>query len=213
MTTPDGLKCNTIRKIAVFCGASSGNSPEYLQCARELGHEMVRRGIGLVYGGGNVGLMGEIAHTVYNGLGEESVIGVIPEALQPREISGETVGEIRIVPDMHTRKAMMSAEADAFIGIPGGFGTLEELMEMVTWQQLGLHTKPVGILNIAGYYDHLLDFFDHAVEEGFVRQPSRDIVIQSRDPRELIEKLETYSPPSSIIRLALEGKLLHNLRG
>ncbi|CAL5221821.1 g4078 [Coccomyxa viridis] len=174
---------------------------------------MVKRGIGLVYGGGNVGLMGEIASTVYAGLGEENVIGVIPEALQPREISGQTYGELRVVPDMHTRKAQMSAEADAFIGIPGGFGTLEELLEMVTWQQLGLHTKPVGIYNMAGYFDHLLDFFDHATEEGFIRQASRDIVIQADDPSELISKLEAYTPPPSIIKLALEGKLLHNLRG
>ncbi len=124
------------KKIAVFCGASSGSDPVYIECARKLGEEMVRRNIGLVYGGGNVGLMGAIAETVGKGLGEDSVIGVIPKALAPREISGTTVGEIRLVEDMHTRKAMMFAEADAFIAIPGGFGTLDETLEITTWQQL-----------------------------------------------------------------------------
>jgi uncharacterized protein (TIGR00730 family) len=124
------------KKIAVFCGASSGSDPVYIECAKKLGEEMVRRKIGLVYGGGNVGLMGAIAETVGKGLGEENVIGVIPKALAPREISGTTVGEIRLVEDMHTRKAIMFAEADAFIAIPGGFGTLDETIEITTWQQL-----------------------------------------------------------------------------
>jgi len=166
-----------LRKVAVFCGASEGNSPEYLSCARELGEELVRRRIGLVYGGGNVGLMGAIAQTVHDGLGPHHVVGIIPKSLAPREvgfkftilghfcvdplfisfhsskalskhhvicatccytsqISGTTVGEIRLVDDMHSRKAMMFAEADAFIAIPGGFGTLDETIEITTWQQL-----------------------------------------------------------------------------
>ena len=124
------------KKIAVFCGASSGSSPIYEQFARLLGEEMVRRKIGLVYGGGNVGLMGVIAETVGKGLGEEHVIGVIPQALAPREISGSTIGEIRLTEHMHSRKAMMFEEADAFIAIPGGFGTLDETIEITTWQQL-----------------------------------------------------------------------------
>lgn len=125
-----------LKKVAVFCGASVGNSPEYLSCARELGEELVRRRIGLVYGGGNVGLMGAIAQTVSDGLGPHHVVGIIPKSLAPREISGTTVGEIRLVDDMHSRKAMMFAEADAFIAIPGGFGTLDETIEITTWQQL-----------------------------------------------------------------------------
>ncbi|KAI7839678.1 hypothetical protein COHA_006487 [Chlorella ohadii] len=148
-----GLQPREFKKIAVFCGASSGGSPVYVEAARALGEEMVRRGIGLVYGGGNVGLMGAIAETVGKGLGEQSVIGVIPAALEPREISGTTVGEIRVVPSMHERKAIMFDESDAFIAIPGGYGTLDETLEITTWQQLGYHQKPVGILNINGFFD------------------------------------------------------------
>ena len=144
------------------------------------------------YGGGNVGLMGAIAETVGRGLGEEHVIGVIPAALAPREISGTTVGEIRLVEDMHTRKAMMFDLADAFISIPGGFGTLDETVEITTWHQLGFHAKPVGILNTLGYFDHLLAFFDHATAEGFVRPASRAIVVSDSDPAALIDKLMAY---------------------
>lgn len=224
------------KKIAVFCGASSGTNPVYIQCAKQLGEEMVRRKIGLVYGGGNVGLMGAIAETVGNGLGEDRVLGVIPKALAPREISGTTVGEIRLVDDMHSRKALMFSEADAFIAIPGGFGTLDETIEITTWQQLvrnclvelmaypntpthshillqGFHEKPVGILNMNGFFDHLLAFMDHATEEGFIRQASRDIVQSDTDPAALIDKLLRYTAPPSLIRLASEGKLRMEERG
>ncbi|KAK9839266.1 hypothetical protein WJX81_004770 [Elliptochloris bilobata] len=205
----NGSGRNSIRKIAVFCGFSTGSGPEYVQLARDLGAELVKRHIGLVYGGGNNGLMGAIAHTVLEGLGEQAVIGVIPEALQPHEISGPTLGDIRVVPDMHTRKALMAAEADAFIALPGGFGTLEELIEVVTWQQLGLHTKPVGVLNIknacgAGFYDNLLTFCDHCVAEGFIRPASRGILIEAATPAELIDKLAAHEPPASIIQLRKE---------
>lgn len=174
---------------------------------------MVRRKIGLVYGGGNIGLMGAIAETVGKGLGENNVIGVIPKALAPREISGTTVGEIRLVEDMHTRKAMMFAEADAFIAIPGGFGTLDETLEITTWQQLGFHSKPVGILNISGFFDHLLAFMDHATKEGFIRQASRDIIQSDVEPAALIEKLFAYQAPPSLIHLASQGKLNDTERG
>ncbi|KAK9830081.1 hypothetical protein WJX72_009660 [[Myrmecia] bisecta] len=202
------------RYVAVFCGASSGSSPEYLECARALGRELVKRQIGLVYGGGSVGLMGAVSQTVYDGLGEGSVIGVIPEALVPREVSGESVGEIRVVPDMHTRKKMMSDQADAFIGIPGGFGTLEELLEMITWQQLGIHQKPVAVLNMKGFYDHLLAFFDVCVTEGFVREEGRKIVVEASQPAELLDKLQAYQAPVSLVeRLAAESRAAAKLAG
>ncbi|PRW58826.1 cytokinin riboside 5 -monophosphate phosphoribohydrolase LOG8 [Chlorella sorokiniana] len=201
------------KKIAVFCGASSGSSPVYVEAAKALGEEMVRRGIGLVYGGGNVGLMGAIAETVGSGLGGDSVIGVIPAALEPREISGTTVGEIRVVESMHERKAIMFDEADAFISIPGGYGTLDETLEITTWHQLGYHQKPVGILNINGFFDKLLEFLDHATAEGFIRPSSRAILISAAMPAELIDKLAAYQPGPSLIKLASEGKLGVHERG
>lgn len=129
------------------------------------------------------------------------------------QISGTTVGEIRLVDDMHTRKAIMFAEADAFITIPGGFGTLDETLEITTWQQLGFHSKPVGILNIAGFFDHLLKFLDHATAEGFIRPESRAIIVSDTDPSCLIDKLLAYEAPPSLIRLASEGKLTNGQRG
>lgn len=200
-------------RIAVFCGASEGTSPVYMAAAQALGEELARRGQGLVYGGGSVGLMGKIASTVYDLLGEGSVIGVIPAALEPREVSGAAVGEVRIVPDMHTRKAEMAAEADAFVCLPGGYGTLEEMLEMVTWLQLGFHEKPVALLNINGFYEHLLGFFDHCVTEGFVRPSSRDMLISGSTPAEVLDALEAFQPPPSIIKLAEAGQLPANSRG
>ncbi|PSC73469.1 cytokinin riboside 5 -monophosphate phosphoribohydrolase LOG3-like [Micractinium conductrix] len=202
-----------IKKIAVFCGASSGTSPEYVAAAKALGEEMARRGIGLVYGGGNVGLMGAVAEAVGAGLGPEAVLGVIPAALEPREISGTTVGEIRVVKTMHERKAMMFEEADAFVTIPGGFGTLDETLEITTWQQLGFHAKPVGVLNVRGFFDGLLAFLDHATSEGFIRPASRAILIAANTPRELIDALAAYQPPPSLITLASQGALGLHMRG
>ncbi|KAL4860244.1 hypothetical protein ACK3TF_000429 [Chlorella vulgaris] len=203
----------TFRRIAVFCGASSGSSPMYVDAAAALGAEMAARGIGLVYGGGNVGLMGSVAEAVGSRLGPEHVLGVIPAALAPREISGTTVGEIRVVDSMHERKALMFEEADAFISIPGGFGTLDETLEVTTWQQLGFHSKPVGLLNIGGFYDKFLEFLDHATQEGFIRPTSRSILISAGSPSELIDKLAAYRPPPSLIQLAAAGKLSVHERG
>lgn len=187
--------------MAVYCGSSKGARPEYMAAARALGEELVKREIKLIYGGGTVGLMGEIARTVAAGSGEHNVIGVIPAKLQPREVSGEGIGDVRVVDDIHVRKAMMSEEADAFIALPGGFGTLEELLEMVTWQQLGFHGKPVGVLNICGFYDQLLKFADHMVEEGFVRPNSRTILQCENTPAELLDALQAYTPPTSLVEL------------
>ncbi|CAD6250215.1 unnamed protein product [Miscanthus lutarioriparius] len=180
------------RRICVFCGSSHGKKRSYQDAAIELGKELVARNIDLVYGGGSVGLMGSVSQAVYNG--GRHVIGVIPKTLMPREISGETVGEVKAVADMHQRKAEMARQSDAFIALPGGYGTLEELLEAIAWAQLGIHDKPVGLLNVDGYYDPLLSFIDKAVEEGFIKPTARNIIVLAPTPKELIQKLEEYSP-------------------
>lgn len=145
--------------------------------------------------------MGAVAETVAAGLGESAVIGVIPAALQPKEISGTTHGELKIVDDMHTRKALMAQHADAFVALPGGFGTQEELMEVTTWQQLGFHTKPVGVYNAHGFYDGLLSFLNHAKEEGFISPTCRGILLSGNSPKEILDKIETYQAPPSLLHV------------
>lgn len=199
MSNPQDDQPRTFRRVAVFCGASSGTSPVYIEAARALGHELVKRNIGLVYGGGNVGLMGAVAETVAQGLGQSAVIGVIPHSLIPKEISGTSVGEIRQVPDMHSRKSLMFREADAFISLPGGYGTLDETLEITTWQQLGFHTKPVGLLNINGFYDGLLSFINHASGEGFISPTCRSILLSESSPGKLLDALEGYKAPPSLL--------------
>ncbi|GFR50464.1 hypothetical protein Agub_g12686 [Astrephomene gubernaculifera] len=194
----------TLRKLGVFCGASPGSDPKYMASARALGEQLVRENIGLVYGGGTVGLMGEIARTVQAGLGDDGVLGVIPRALTPREVSGSMIGRTHIVEDMHTRKAMMAQHADGFIGLPGGFGTLEELLEVVTWQQLGFHTKPIGLLNVGGFFDPLLAFVKHAVAEGFIRSQHNTLIVSS-DPTDLIARMRAFKPPVSLVASALNS--------
>ncbi|XP_004291058.1 PREDICTED: cytokinin riboside 5'-monophosphate phosphoribohydrolase LOG8 [Fragaria vesca subsp. vesca] len=185
------------KRICVFCGSNSGNKQVFSDAALELGNELVKRKIDLVYGGGNVGLMGLVSQTVFDG--GCHVLGVIPRALVPREISGETVGEVRIVRDMHERKASMAEESDAFIALPGGYGTLEETLEMITWAQLGIHKKPVGLLNVDGYYDCLLSLFDNGVDEGFIKPAARDIVVYAPTAKELMIKMEQYTPSHQAI--------------
>mmetsp|Transcript_17368 Transcript_17368/g.51969 ORF Transcript_17368/g.51969 Transcript_17368/m.51969 type:complete len:158 (-) Transcript_17368:1225-1698(-) len=152
---------------------------------------------------------------VHSLLGEGSVVGVIPKELEPREVSGEAVGEVRIVRNMHERKAIMAMEASAFICLPGGFGTLEEGVEVLTWSQLGFHTKPVAVLNINGFYDHLLAFFDHCVTEGFIRDTSRQILISDSTPAGVLDKLEAYQggqqvkSPRHVTRLLSNSVVLH----
>lgn len=180
------------RRICVFCGSSKGKKTSYQDAAVELGQELVARNIDLVYGGGSVGLMGLVSQAVYSG--GRHVIGVIPKTLMPREITGETVGEVKEVGDMHQRKAEMARQSDAFIALPGGYGTLEELLEVITWAQLGIHDKPVGLLNVDGYYNALLSFIDKAVEEGFIKPTARHIIVLAPTPKELLNKLEEYSP-------------------
>lgn len=180
------------KRICVFCGSSSGNKTAFSDAALDLGKELVDRRIDLVYGGGSVGLMGLISKTVYNG--GCHVLGVIPTALMPIEISGHTVGEVKTVVDMHERKAEMARQADAFIALPGGYGTMEELLEMITWSQLGIHDKPVGLLNVDGYYNCLLALFDKGVEEGFIKPSARHIVVSAPTAKELIASIEEYVP-------------------
>jgi len=182
-----------LKRICVFCGSNSGARPIYTEIAQAMGRTIARRGIGLVYGGGRVGLMGVIADTVMAEGGE--VIGIIPEALEAREVGHQNLSELRIVHSMHERKAMMAELSDAFIALPGGYGTFEEFCEVITWVQLGLHQKPCGLLNVAGYYSPLLALFDHAVAEGFVRSSHRSIVLEDEDPERMIALLEKHIPP------------------
>ncbi|KAF8057778.1 LOG7 [Scenedesmus sp. PABB004] len=186
----------SLKRICVFCGSSVGSRPAYAAAARQLADAMVSREIGLVYGGGTVGLMGEIARTVAGGLGPGHVLGVIPAALAPREISDELIGDTRVVGDMHERKAMMARAADGFIAMPGGLGTLEELLEVMTWQQLGFHAKPVALLNTEGYYDGLIAFFRHCVNEGFVKGEHFRLLV-AEDPQQLVADMAAWQPPAS----------------
>jgi|ERR1051326_1115684 uncharacterized protein (TIGR00730 family) len=184
-----------MKRICVFCGSSTGIRSAYAEAARAMGQALLAKRIGLVYGGGNVGLMGTIADSVMQGSGE--VIGVIPEALVERELAHGSVTELIVVRSMHERKAKMAELADAFIAMPGGYGTFEEFCEIITWAQLGLHRKPCGILNVNGYYDPLMTLFDHAVAEGFVHPVNRRLVIQENDPERLLYMLANYTPPQT----------------
>lgn len=182
-----------MRRVCVFCGSSVGNKPAYLDAARAMGKLLATRGIGLVYGGGAVGLMGVIADAALEAGG--SVIGVIPQALFDREIGHGGVTDLRIVDSMHTRKAMMAELSDAFIAMPGGVGTFEEFFEAITWTQLGLHRKPCGLLNVDGFYTPLALFIDQAVSEGFIKPIHRTAIIVDSDPARLLDSLATIDLP------------------
>jgi len=181
-----------MKRICVFCGSSEGSRPEYRAAAEEMGAELVRRNIGLVYGGGNVGLMGIIADAVLKAGGEAT--GVIPEHLMAREVGHKGLTKLHVVLSMHERKALMGDLSDAFVALPGGFGTLEEFCEVLTWTQLGLHAKPCGILNIRGYYTPLLAMFDHAVEERFLKPENRALVLAGESAADLLQALEEWRP-------------------
>ena len=181
-----------MKRICVFCGSSAGSQSQYRACAEQLGAELNRRKIGLVYGGGNVGLMGAIADSVLEGGGE--AIGVIPEHLTAREIGHKRLTKLHIVHSMHERKALMADLPDAFIALPGGFGTLEEFCEVLTWSQLGLHAKPCGIVNVLGYYTPLLAMLDHAVQERFLKPQNRALVLARDTPLELLKAFEDWRP-------------------
>ena len=180
--------------ICVFAGSNMGADARYRMAAQELGRALVRRHAGLVYGGARVGLMGTLADAVLGAGGH--VTGVIPESLVAKEIAHQGLSELRVVASMHERKAVMNRLADGFIALPGGWGTLEELFEVLTWAQLGLHQKPCGLLNVNGFFDRLLSFLDHSVNERFVRAENRAMVVVSDAADELLQRLEDYVPPS-----------------
>ncbi|MFB6170859.1 MAG: TIGR00730 family Rossman fold protein [Haloarculaceae archaeon] len=182
-----------MERICVYCGSRPGADPAYVAAAEALGRELAARDLGLVFGGGSVGMMGAVADSVLAAGGE--AVGVIPEALEVREVAHQGVTDLRVVDSMHTRKETMVELSDGFVALPGGLGTLEELMEILTWAQLGIHDDPCGIANVEGYYDGLVVFLDHAVEEGFVETEHRKLALVEDDPVALLDRFETYEPP------------------
>jgi uncharacterized protein (TIGR00730 family) len=188
-----------MKRICVFCGSNAGARPVYVKAARDLGSELANRGIGLVYGGATIGLMGEIARAVIAGGGE--VIGIIPRSMATREIAFTALADLRIVGSMHERKAAMADLADGFVALPGGLGTLEEFCEVVTWGQLGIHRKPCGLLNIENYYGKLLEFLDHGVEEGFIKPAHRGLTIVESEIPALLRRFEDFKPAGTNQRL------------
>jgi uncharacterized protein (TIGR00730 family) len=185
-----------MKRIAVYCGSNSGRRPEYAVAARELGALLAREKIELVYGGGMVGLMGLVADAVLSHGGH--VIGVIPEKLVIKEVVHEKLPDLRIVKDMHERKALMAELADGFIALPGGYGTFEEFFEVLAWSQLGWHQKPFGLLDVGGFYGRLTDFLDHAAGEGFIRPKHRDLVLVESKPEKIMQRLRDFHPPAEV---------------
>jgi uncharacterized protein (TIGR00730 family) len=181
-----------VKRVCVFAGSSAGVRSEYLEAADQLGRALAMRGVGLVYGGARVGLMGAVADAVLAGVGH--VTGVIPRALIEKEVAHTGLSDLRIVDSMHERKALMADLSDAFVALPGGLGTLDELFEIHTWAQLGMHSKPIGILNVDGYFDGLMSFLEHAVSERFVRADHRAMLIVEDEPAALLERLERFDP-------------------
>lgn len=176
-----------MKRICVFCGANAGSCPVFADAARALGAALAARGLGLVYGGGNVGLMGTVADAALAAGGE--VIGVIPATLVQRELAHEGLSALHVVGSMHERKALMADLSDAFVAMPGGYGTLDEFFEVLTWAQLDLHRKPSGLLNVEGYFDHLLRFLDRAVDEGLLQARNRGMFVVGTDPSALLDGL------------------------
>ncbi|PRX54498.1 TIGR00730 family Rossman fold protein [Flagellimonas meridianipacifica] len=181
-----------MESIAVFCGSSLGLNEQVAEQAAELGKFFAIQNITLIYGGAKVGLMGRIADGALQNGGR--VIGVIPTFLKSKEIFHEDLTELIVVETMHERKTKMHELSDGFIALPGGFGTLEELFEIVTWAQLGLHQKPIGVLNIKGFFDHMFQFLDNMVSEGFLKHENRDMILQSESYQDLLEQMKSYSP-------------------
>lgn len=191
-----------MNKVCIFCGALKGKNPIYAEAAKQLGKVLAENNLGLVYGGGNVGLMGIVANSVMANGG--TVIGVIPRALEQKELGHKGITELRVVETMHERKSMMAELSDAFIAMPGGFGTFEEFFEVTTWLQLGAHKKPCGILNAGGFYSHLLTFIEHASNEGFITPEDLQLIVVEEEPGALIDGLKNFVPRQSTKWLALE---------
>ena len=182
-----------MRRVCVYCGSNTGKRPEYAAAARDLADVLIRHDLELVYGGADKGIMGILADAILEQGGK--VHGVIPKMLCEKEIAHQGLTELHVVASMHARKTMMAALSDGFIAMPGGFGTLEEIIEIVTWGQLRFHDKPCGLLNINGYFDHLLCYLDHASNEGFLRSENRDMLLCDPDPAGLIRQFERYTAP------------------
>jgi hypothetical protein len=183
---------NAIKRICVFCGSSPGARPEYIQAARQVGAILAQRKIGLVFGGGKVGMMGQLAQAALENNGE--VIGVIPKGLHDRKVAFSGLSDLRVVGSMHERKALMAELSDGFMALPGGLGTLEEIFEIMTWAQLGMHQKPCGLLNVVGYFTPLFAFLDHVVAQGFLDMPHRSMILSAEEPEELFRQFECYKP-------------------
>ena len=191
-----------MKRLAVYCGSATPANPVYIESARMVGREFAARGIGLVYGGGRLGLMGAVADACLAAGGE--VIGVIPEALVGSEVAHKGCTELHVVPGMHERKRMFTDLSDGFITIPGGVGTMDELWEAISWAQLGYHEKPVGLLNVAGFYDRLIEFNRHMVEVGFIRPQHAGIMIVDDTMDGLLTKMASYEPHKSIFQMKAE---------
>jgi len=181
-----------MRRVCVFCGSKAGGRAEYAGCARRLGQALVERGLELVFGAGHVGLMGVLADAVLAAGGR--AVGVIPQALVDLELAHRGLTELHVVQTMHQRKALMADLSDGFVALPGGFGTGDELFEVLTWAQLGLHARPIGLVNVVGYFDALLAWLDHCVREDFVRPAHRQLLLQASGPEELLETMLRYRP-------------------
>jgi uncharacterized protein (TIGR00730 family) len=182
-----------MRRVCVYCGSSSGVLPEYSAAARELADVLVRHELELVYGGADKGIMGVLADAMLEHGGK--VHGVIPKMLTDKEIAHQGLTELHVVASMHQRKTMMAALSDGFIALPGGYGTLEEIIEIITWGQLRFHDKPCGLLNVKGYFDHLLAYLDHANKEGFLRREHRNMLLVDSDPAGIVQQFERYTAP------------------
>jgi len=182
--------------VCVYCGSAKGNNPVYADAAKALGRALVKHNLSLVYGGGHVGLMGIVADAVLDAGGE--VTGVIPKAFMDTEVGHERLTRLLVVKDMHERKALMAEHADGFIAMPGGIGTLEELFETLTWAQLGFHEKPIGLLNVAGFYDPLIEFLRHQTSQGFLRAEHKDLLLVETEPDPLIAELKNFTMPEGV---------------
>ncbi len=193
-----------MKSICVFCGSAPGTNPVYAATARDLGRALAARAFVLVYGGGRVGLMGEVATAALAAGG--SVVGVIPHALARKEVAQENCTELFVVNTMHERKALMADRADAFVALPGGFGTCDELFEILTWGQLGIHKKPVAVLNVAGFFTPLLSWLDHVVAEGLLRPKHRELLLVADTVPELLAKLAAWAPPEPTTKWVEPGE-------
>ena len=183
-----------MKNICVFAGSNSGNRPEYLEAARGLGRTLAGRKMGVVYGGARIGLMGALADAALDA--GTQVIGVMPESLMKKEVGHRGLTELHVVKSMHERKASMASRSDGFVALPGGWGTLEELFEVLTWGQLGLHRKPCGLLNAEGYFDGLLAFLEHTIDQGFVRREQGAFVLVEASPAALLDRMASWQPPT-----------------